>query len=320
MQTVNSNLPQLFQVSNTNNTTVSLNSVLNNKNSFFADFSKDFAFKVELDMLCKMLNFDDVMTNVVAFKDLVDTAQNSVGSMTREGESIRSLLQKAREEELSPESLDALEKEVNTRIAEISRLRNATNYNGINPFNNAVSLEIPNWQDLFGDNFFETQSVNEESSDSSGLQNVIAEFNVDMSIEGSSNNKSFNMGATAKIQIGYNDEGSLVVTVDATMDFDLSGISENGVKSDESWDIINRFLELLNGMNSDFNNASSMFDSMMAKGSASIMGNGFAIDATNEINMEKETSSSLKGQIVQHATITLDSTANQTPSIAINLL
>ena len=320
MELINANASSLIQLNNLKSTQ-NLSQILN-KNGYTLQ-GNETAFNVEPGIMGRLTKFDNIMENIGFFKDIICTAQDGVGEMFSEGESIRSLLEKAREENLSPESMDALEKEVNSRLEQINRIKNSTNFNGVNPFQNPISLNIPDWQSIFTNGLFDNEVVSEEKDtepSEESMKNVIAEFNVDMKIDGSSDNNSFSMGASAKIQIGYNDDGSLQITVDATMDFDLSGIMENGVKSDNSFDLINQFLDFLKGLGDDLGTASNMFDSMVASGTASIIGDGFAINASNDINIEQESSSSLKGQIVQHASITLDSTANQSPGIAINLL
>ena len=83
---------------------------------------------------------------------------------------------------------------------------------------------------------------------------------------------------------------------------------------------INNFLSLLTGKQNDLGMASGIMDSLFAKASATIEGDGFFISADNNVNIEQNSSNSLKGQIVQHASITLDNSANQSPNIAINIL
>jgi len=67
-------------------------------------------------------------------------------------------------------------------------------------------------------------------------------------------------------------------------------------------------------------NASNFINNLFASASASIQGDGFSIDATNDINMLSDDSKTLQGQIVQHAAITLANTTNFGPNIAINIL
>ena len=316
METINPNLSSLVQFCQTG-AVKSFNPVQNNFGANQAGFCNDIAFQVPSNLPANFDDFDAAMGNIWGLKNIVNAAQGGIASMIQQGESIRDLVLKAQEEDLSPESLDAIENEVKARLEQIRNIRNNTFFNEINPFDGAISLNIPNFQDIFKN--WAPEKVEGEDGEEENF-NEIASFQIDMNIDAKSNGMGFNAGASATIKIGYTDDGALQIVVDASMDFDLSQLEKEGVKSENALDIINNFLAMLTGKNNDLMYASNMFDSLFASGSASIVGDGFAIDATNDINIENESSKAIKGQIVQHAKITLDSTANQCPSIAINLL
>ena len=320
MENINPNVSSLVQISKAGSVT-NFNPVLSSIEAAKKAMPNDAAFKVMPGMSNGFEDFDNMLGNIWSMKSVVNAAQSGISSMIQQGESIRSLVQKAREEELSPESLDAIEKEVQSRLEQINNIRQNTFFNGINPFEGAVSLNIPNFQEIFGD-FFANKPEAVEEAEEGEEENFteIASFKFDMTIDGKSNGMGFNMGASATVKIGYTDDGSLQITVDTTMDFDLSKMMEQGIKSDDTFDMINNFIAMLTGRNNELGQASNMLESLFASGSASIVGDNFAIDATNDINITNDSSKSIQGQIVQHAKITLDSTANQCPSIAINLL
>ena len=146
------------------------------------------------------------------------------------------------------------------------------------------------------------------------ISNMLASFDIDISVEGD----GFSFGGSAKIEIGYTEDGALQINVDASMDFDLSGLVNNGVSSDEAWDLINNFLEMLGVQEGDLGNAQNltdlmfekMFDVMTKKQDAMVQGFSQNVDS----------SETLKGHLVQQASITLDGMAGQAPSIAINIL
>lgn len=265
------------------------------------------------DIACALLSdaavtpgFDLMMNNFAAFKDIIATAQDSLSAMQGEGESIRDLIAKAKEEGVTPELLDAIQKEVDSRLANIKSIRDGANFNGINPFDGQFSLNIPNWKDYIG--------AEDDEEAKNEISEMLASFDIDINIDGG----GFSIGASAKIEIGYNDDGSLQINVDASMDYDLSGLLDKGVNSDEAFDMINQFLSVLGVQQGDLGNASNLLDMLFSQ-SMNFMEraqNG----SENEISIENEGSSSLKGKIVQQASIVLDGFANQTPNIAINIL
>ena len=252
-------------------------------------------------------SFDMVMNNFAAFKDIISVAQGGLSQMREQGESIRDLVAQAKEEGVTPELLDKIQAEVDSRVAEIQRIRDEANYNGINPFNGSFSLDIPDVLGLMGAN--KTDEAN------STITDMMASFDIDISIEG----EGFSIGGSAKIGIGYTDDGALQITVDASMDYDLSGlVGQGGVTSDGAFDLINNFINMLGVQQGDMGNAQSFLDAIIEQIFNAMEGSGKESPEGVEIN--PDSSNSLKGKMVQQATITLDGMAGQAPNIAINIL
>ena len=144
---------------------------------------------------------------------------------------------------------------------------------------------------------------------------MMASFDIDISIEG----EGFSIGGSAKIGIGYTDDGALQITVDASMDYDLSGlVGQGGVTSDGAFDLINNFINMLGVQQGDMGNAQSFLDAIIEQIFNAMEGSGKESPEGVEIN--PDSSNSLKGKMVQQATITLDGMAGQAPNIAINIL
>ena len=249
--------------------------------------------------------FDLAMSNFALFKDTISATQDGISAMQKEGEGIRALVLKAKEDGITPELLDKIQKEVDSKLAQIQQIKDNTSFNGINLFNSSFSLDIPDWQDYIG------ASDKEEAK--SELAETIASFDIDINIDGG----GFSIGASAKIDIGYNDDGSLQINVDASMDYDLSGLLDHGVDSDEAFEMINNFLDMLGVKQGDLGNVSNILDSLFSQ-SMNYLDKYQNSSESEEV--EVMDSRSLRGKIVQQASITLDGIANQIPSIAINLL
>ena len=268
-------------------------------------FINDAAFAFMPAMSGMMSNFDMTMNNFAAFKDIISTAQGGISAMKKEGESIRELVAQAKEEGVTPELLDKIQQEVDARVAEINRIRNTTAYDGINPFNGSFSLDIPDIQSMLG------ASDKEEAAGQ--ISNMLASFDIDVSVEGS----GFSIGGSAKIEIGMTEDGALQINVDASMDYDLSGLVNNGVNSDDAFDMINNFINMLGLQQGDLGNASNFLDALTEQLFSVMNGNSNALPDGLSVS---DDSTSLKGHMVQQASITLDGAANQMPNIAINIL
>ena len=166
-------------------------------------------------------------------------------------------------------------------------------------------LDVPNILELMG-----AQNKAEASGE---ISNMLASFDIDISVEGD----GFSFGGSAKIEIGYTEDGALQINVDASMDFDLSGLLNNGVSSDEAWDMINQFLDMLGVQEGDLGNAQNLMDALFEMLFDKMADRQYLPDG---VEVEMDSSNSLKGHMVQQASITLDGMAGQAPSIAINIL
>ena len=249
--------------------------------------------------------FDMLMNNIASFKDFISVAQDGLSKMRSEGESIRDLMAQAREEGVTPELLDKVQEEVQARLGAIQKIRDGADFYGINPFDKAFNLEIPN--------ILELMNAKNKQEASGEIANLLASVDVDMKIEGN----GFSFGGSAKIEIGYTEDGALQINVDASMDFDLSGLLDKGVSSDEAWDMINQFLDMLGVQEGDMGDAQNFMDAVFEKMFNLLTGNNEGVDG---LDFEQDSSNVLKGKIMQQASITLDGVAGQAPSIAINIL
>lgn len=274
------------------------------------------AYNFAPGMISNSAKFDAAMGKVANFKDMMFTAQDTMSLMRAQGESLLKLMNRAHEEECTQEELDGMNKEAASIVEEINKLFQNAEFNGINPLQTPFNLSIPNWQDFmeqFG--IVQPQAAEGEEGEDGETQNAITnvladiDFNFDMSAD--FGGSSLTMAASANIQIGFTDDGALQINVDASLDFDLSGVIEKGIESDDSMDLVNNFLNLLDGKQSDINSASSFLDSILRQ---------VGISLDDFIQDDEPTSSHIQGQIVQQASITLANCANQIPSIAINLL
>ena len=258
-------------------------------------------------MMMGGINLDSIMGKVVNFNDMLGTAQDTLSLMRAQGQALLDLINRGHEEGHSQEEIDAMNAEAASRVSEINKLFEECNFDGINPLKQAFGVEVPEWQSVVEQ--VSGGEVSPKEAATNAITNVLADidFNFDMSAD--FGGSSLNMIASANIKIGFTDDGALQIAVDASMDFDLSGVVEKGVQSDDSYDLVNNFLSLLDGKQNDASAASNFLNTIL----------GFIGMSTDNFVTEDGSSSALKGKILQQATITLDN-PGQMPNIAINLL
>ena len=277
------------------------------------------AYDVSQDIVNRIFGSESFFDNMAVFKDMIASAQDTLALMQVQGQGILSLINQAHNGEQTPESLSAINSEVFSKMAEIDRLYKEADFNGVNPFEHVFGFNIPqataaglDFNSLFGTSPVE----NSEAADEKEITDEIASIDVNMDMSALFGNSSqaaeFGMQMSATIKIGFCDDGSLQISVDASLDYDLSGLSKYGAESDNAFDIINNFLNLITGKQNHLGYASNLMDGIFDNIFAS-MNNSDNGDITHE------SSSAMSGKIVQHASINLDG-AYQMPNIAINIL
>ena len=229
--------------------------------------------------------------------------------MRAQGENLLALINRAHSGDEGEEALNAINAEAASIIAEINNIYQNSEFNGVNPFAGTFGLTIPNWQDVVKEFAgVEEGAETEENATENAITNLIADINFNFDISGDFGDSSLNMQGAASIKIGFTDDGALQIAVDASLDFDLSGIADNGTQSNNAMDILNQFLDLIMNKQNDMSAAQNFIDRL------------FGMSDVQSLPAKTEDSSShISGRIVQQAAITLDG-ANQMPNIAINIL
>jgi flagellin-like hook-associated protein FlgL len=92
-------------------------------------------------MSSKISSYGIAQDNIAMGMDMVATAQDSISLMQSHGERIMSLWNQAQNGTYGNQSLQAIQSEVNARMAEIERLYNTTEYNGTS----LLGYDMPDW-------------------------------------------------------------------------------------------------------------------------------------------------------------------------------
>ena len=117
-------------------------------------------------MSTQLNSYEVAQDNVGMGMDLLATAQDSISLMQEHGSRIHALITQGLNGTYGADSQAAICSEINARIAEIDRLYNITEYNGVSLFN-TPSFEVPDNLPQASNNEFIDSSVNrKEYSDS----------------------------------------------------------------------------------------------------------------------------------------------------------
>ena len=138
MLSINTNLSSLIAQNSMQTSTNKLNQAIERLTTGFKiNHAKDNAanYSIITNMNTKMSSCMIAQDNIAMGLDMVTTAGDTISQMQDHAMRIRSLLIQSRNNTYGEESLKAIQAEATARLAEITRLYNTTQYNGISLFN-----------------------------------------------------------------------------------------------------------------------------------------------------------------------------------------
>ena len=140
---INTNLSSLIVQNNLTKSTNALNQAIERMTTGYKiNHASDNAanYSIVQNMSSKLSSYTVAQDNVASGIDMVATAQDTISLMQSHGERILALWTQAQNGTYGNASLDAIQSEVNARVAEINRLYDNAEFNGISLFNT-----LPDW-------------------------------------------------------------------------------------------------------------------------------------------------------------------------------
>ena len=122
------------------------------------------------------------------------------------------------------------------------------------------------------------------------------------------------------LQVGINGDSSSSITFDTNFLYNLSNITNGKKVYDNAYDIINNFMDTLSAKATSLGAVSNRLDSAYESTSVAMENLTSSLSTIRDADIAKESSAYIKAQILQQASATLLATANQSPSIALQLL
>ena len=305
MQAINSNLPQqIFQL---NQFVFPANVPIQNQQSTVTPVSGNIDQSLLNDIASVSSSaynvgsaFDSTMSNLASFKDLISSTQNNLSQLKSYASDIKNIISQAQQSGLSQGLLDKMQTEVDSKILDINILKDAASSGGVNPYNGAVSIDIPSFK-----SFSSGSTSTIEGGDT---------YNLDLNFEV----EGVQFSGTANVTVGKASDGSMQLAFDVTLDYDLSSITgEGGITSEGAMNVIDGLLALMGDHEGTLEGASSIMDAVFEKIFETM---GSAQPNADNIN-GYDSSDYLKNQIVQQSSSTLNSiNMSQMPGIALGLI
>lgn len=300
MLSINTNLSSLTAQKSLNNSTQLLNKAIEQMTTGYkinhaSDNSANFSISTNMEI--KLSSYQVAEDNVAMGLDLIATASDTLDLVSNHLTRIRDLYEQALNGTYGEDSLKAIQSEMIARGDEIYRILRSSEYNGIGLFSyftdGLVGLLKPPI----------TLQVGIDSSDNSTIS---FKTELDSGCVACLNRVIYSLKIVDDSQTGpsmLDPDNNLSIHVDPIVleqiDIVLSGLSS---KQTELGSVQNRLESALDEISTHYENLTSSHSTL------------------KDADIAKVSSEYIRQQILQQASATLLSTANQTPSIALQLI
>ena len=326
--TINTNISSIITQRNLNNATNSLNqSIERMTTGYKINHAKDNAAGYSISNMwnTQLGSLDVAADNAATGSDLLTTAEQTYSLLTEHLQRIRDLTEQAANGTYGSSSLKAIQSEVVARLQEISRIAANSEFNGIKLMSytqdgdgTGITKEGINLQvGLYADDnsvinldvsLFKDASVKGLFGDNTALKKNLEEAN-GKALDADKYNDKEGYNAFAAACAGLKVKGN---------GFELQPKADYGANKmltyiDEAINEISRRTTAIGAAQNRVDSAISAIDVQSQNLTSSL-------STLRDTDVAEESSSYIQAQILQQASATLLATANQTPSIALNLI
>lgn len=282
--TINTNMGSLIVQNNLNNATEALNqSIERMTTGYKINAAGDDAagYAVATKMVTNLSSTSVAQNNVALGASLLSTAESNYDIIITHMQRIRDLTEQAANGTYGDDSIEAINTEIAARFAEIDRVAQNAEYNGIKLLAGDVGADGINLQ------------IGIDSSENSRITLEQALFE-DVTVSGLT-------GVSGATYTGYITTGT-AATITQALDAIDAGLAEITSRQTQIGAVQNRLDSAADALTVQFDNLTS------------------SLSTVRDTDIAAESSNFIKAQILQQASATLLTTANQTPSIALNLI
>jgi flagellin len=278
----------------------------------------------------QLSSLDIAADNAATGADMLTTAEETYSLLTSHLQRIRDLTEQAANGTYGSQSLKAIQSEVVARLEEVSRIANNSEFNGIKlmAFDTAadadnsdvgmteagVNLQVGLYSNEdsvinLKIDLFKNATVSGLFSGMDGLDAILQAANNGTAVDNINSDNGIQAFAAACSGLVYSaDDGSLSLQTDADygassmLDYLDSAINEISDRVTQIGAAQNRVSSAISALDVQSENLTS------------------SLSTLRDTDVAEESSNYLQAQILQQASATLLSTANQLPSIALNLI
>lgn len=325
--TINTNISSIITQRNLNSATNSLNqSIERMSTGYKINHAKDNAAGYSISNMwnTQLGSLDVAADNAATGSDLLTTAEQTYSLLTEHLQRIRDLTEQAANGTYGSSSLKAIQSEVVARLQEISRISANSEFNGI---------KLMSYTDGSKDTGITEAGINLQVGLYSD-ENSIINLNVDLfrnasvsglfnSMTGLTTNLNKANGGTDVTQINSADGYKAFAAACAGLkikdgELVLQDDADYGAK--EMLSYIDAAIDEISSRTTAIGAAQNRVDSAISAIDVQSQNLTSSLSTLRDTDVASESSSYIQAQILQQASATLMATANQTPSIALNLI
>ena len=298
--TINTNLSSMIVQSNLAKATTSLNSAIERMTTGYKiNHASDNAagYSIARNWEAKLGSLDVAADNAATGADMLSTLEDHYSLISSHLQRVRDLTEQASNGTYGSDSLKAINSEIQARLEEVDRIAVNCEFNGRNMMDASIKNNIAIQVGIDG-NADKSQITLDKSLFASGKITDLFKDHGDVAAGDAS------VKGVAKLCTGYNSETG-ATTSDNPKDM-LGKIDK----------VINEISNRVTTLGAAQNRIESAIESIAVQ-SENITS---SLSTLRDADVATESSNYIKAQILQQAAATLLSTANQTPSIALNLL
>ena len=350
--TVNTNLASIIAQRSLNNATNGMNTSLERMSTGYKiNHSRDNAagYSIANKWETQLGSLDVAANNAATGMDLLTTAEETYALLTSHLQRVRDLTEQAANGTYGSSSLKSIQAEVYARLQEITRIAANAEFNGIKLMsfienatgnenadvgmtedginlqvglyadsNSIINLNVSCFKDASVSGLFSTLKSKEaqETLETIFTAKKIKGDDVDSSIEDSFNSKLgmeiFAAACTGLVVADYDEDTEKAKLVLATDDA--------GVAAKDMLEFIDGAINEISERATKIGAVQNRVESAMTALDVQSQNITSSLSTLRDTDIAKESSNYIQAQILQQASSTLLSTANQLPSIALNLI
>lgn len=292
--TINTNISSLVAQRNLTAATNSLNTAIERMTTGYKiNHASDNAagYSIARNWETQLGSLDVAADNAATGADMLTTLEDTYSLLTDHCQRVRDLTEQAANGTYGSQSLKAIQSEITARLEEIDRIASNCEFNGLKMMDgsmNTISLQVGLYSDEnsridLKDDLFKAADV----------KNLFETY-------------------------GGEDDGTIETIAQKCAGLDENGYIVNGQK--DMLDVIDKVINEISSRVTTLGAAQNRIDSAIESIGVQSENITSSLSTLRDADIAEESSSYIQAQILQQAASTLLATANQTPSIALNLL